>query len=94
MTFSAGDLPLRAPLLARRLAVGVAALLVLAGAGQVRGAGGNTGRVRGHIVGAAPQEQLAGIKVVLVQFTLDANGTPQGAPIQIRETDASGQYVF
>jgi hypothetical protein len=52
-----------------------------------------SGRVIGRIVGAAPG-QAAGAKVVLVQFKLDPQGVPQGAPIQTQPADAQGGYEF
>lgn len=58
-----------------------------AAAGQVNG------QVVGRIVGAAPKE-AAGAKVVLVKFTLDAQGVPQGAPIQMQDADSQGRYKF
>jgi len=57
----------------------------------IRAAG--EGRIVGKIVGAAAKE-TAGAKVVLVQFKLDAQGTPQGAPIQTTSADAQGRFEF
>lgn len=51
------------------------------------------GQVLGRIVGASAQE-TDGAKVVLVKFTLDAQGTPAGAPIQIQNADSKGRYAF
>jgi hypothetical protein len=53
----------------------------------------NPGRVVGAIVGASGKE-VANVKVVLVQFKLDAEGVPQGAPIQTVETDSQGRFDF
>jgi hypothetical protein len=55
--------------------------------------GANTGRVVGRIVGAGAKE-VSGAKVVLVQFKLDAQGVPQGAPIQSQDADSQGRYEF
>lgn len=52
------------------------------------------GRVSGRILGVKPGESVKGAKVVLVQFTLDAQGQPQGQPIQMKEADANGAYAF
>jgi hypothetical protein len=52
-----------------------------------------TARVVGRITGAAPKE-VAGAKVVLVRFKLDAQGVPQGAPVQTQAADAEGRYEF
>ncbi len=64
--------------------------------GQAPGTGpqGPTGRVSGRILGLKPGDSVQGAKVVLVKFTLDAQGTPQGQPIQMKEADASGGYAF
>ena len=51
------------------------------------------GRIAGKIAGATAAE-AAGAKVVLVQFKLDAQGAPQGAPIQTVEADAQGRFEF
>ena len=56
-------------------------------------AGKGTGQVTGRIVGAGPKE-AAGAKVVLVKFTLDGQGQPQGAPIQTQDADGQGRYAF
>jgi hypothetical protein len=52
------------------------------------------GRVTGSIQGAPEGVALAGTRVVLVQFRLDAQGQPKGAPIQEQKADAKGGYVF
>jgi hypothetical protein len=77
---------------ARRIPGLVTALLVLAA-----GAWAQTlpsGRVVGSIVGAKPPASVKGAKVVLVRFTLDAQGKPQGSPIQTQEADANGAFAF
>jgi hypothetical protein len=51
------------------------------------------GRIVGKIAGASVKE-TAGAKVVLVQFKLDAQGAPQGAPIQSAAADAQGHFEF
>ncbi len=53
-----------------------------------------SGRVSGRILGVKAGDAVRGAKVVLVQFTLDAQGTPQGTPIQMKEADANGAYAF
>ncbi len=51
------------------------------------------GQVMGRIVGAAAKE-AAGARVVLVKFTLNAEGVPQGAPIQMQNADGDGRFSF
>jgi hypothetical protein len=73
------------------LALGVLAILASAPAhGQVA----PTGTVSGRILGLKQGESVRGAKVVLVRFTLDANGQPKGAPVQMKDADANGSYVF
>jgi hypothetical protein len=52
------------------------------------------GRVVGRIMGAKSPDVVKGAKVVLVQFRLDAEGNPQGTPIQVKTANAQGGYVF
>jgi hypothetical protein len=75
------------------LAVLLGALVGL-GSQTVHGQGGSTGKVTGRIVGLRAGESVKGAKVVLVRFTLDEKGQPQGAPIQMKDADADGGYAF
>lgn len=90
-------LPCRHPLpgaQAPAIAALLAAVILAATASPLHGQPAAMGRVTGRIVGGKAGESLKGAKVVLVRFTLDASGTPQGSPIQIQEADADGAYVF
>lgn len=53
----------------------------------------STARIVGKITGA-PLKDVAGAKVVLVRFKLDAQGVPQGVPVQTQAADAQGAYEF
>jgi len=68
--------------------------LLLAGGQPVLGQAVATGKVTGHILGLKPGESAKGAKVVLVKFTLDEKGQPQGNPIQMKDADANGGYTF
>lgn len=71
----------------------VTAFLALAGLSVRAQAPSLAGQVLGRILGASPKE-IAGAKVVLVKFTLDTQGVPAGAPIQMLSADAEGRYAF
>jgi len=76
----------------------LAALLLgtflMAGSQTALGQAAPTGKVSGRILGLKPGESGKGAKVVLVKFTLDEKGQPQGNPIQMQDADANGGYTF
>ena len=58
-----------------------------------------TGRVSGRIIagdeaGAVGSVQVGGVPVVLLRFTLDDSGKPQGGPISRQAAAADGSYDF
>lgn len=71
----------------------VMAFMMLTGVSASAQAPAPMGQVLGRIVGASAKE-AAGAKVVLVKFTLNAQGVPAGAPIQMLSADAEGRYAF
>ena len=52
-----------------------------------------TGKVSGKITGVEAGA-LSGIKVVLLQYVLNAKGEPHGNPIQFQQTGENGAYQF
>jgi len=52
------------------------------------------GKLSGRILGTPEGSAIAGTKVVLVEFKLDAQGQPQGRPVMEQEVDAEGRYRF
>jgi hypothetical protein len=90
------------PAVARFLGVLCLGAFIIAGAppasgqteGQAGGQAAPTGKVSGRILGLKPGVSGKGAKVVLVRFTLDDKGQPQGNPIQMQDADAGGAYTF
>lgn len=75
----------------------VAVYLTLAGlAGPVTAPAqeGVQGRVVGRIQGNSQEGEIAGVRVMLVRFTLDEEGNPRGSPIEIQPTSPEGRYTF
>lgn len=52
------------------------------------------GRITGRILAAPDGTNFSAIKVVLVQFGLDAKGVPQGSSLQTIMVDSDGSYAF
>ena len=52
------------------------------------------GRITGRILTAPEGTNFSAIKVVLVQFRLDAKGVPQGSTLQTVMVDSDGGYAF
>ena len=53
-----------------------------------------TGRVSGRIIATDGAGPVGGVPVVLLRFTLDESGKPQGGPISRQATAADGSYEF
>ncbi len=53
------------------------------------------GQVTGHIVARQSTQNMAGLRITLLRFVLDANtGQPQGKVVQIAQSTSSGQFAF
>jgi hypothetical protein len=98
-------LPARSPRFCRPRArprrTGAAALLLAAlllagtaGAQSAPKAEAVRGRVMGTIQGAPEGVNLAGTRVVLVQFRISDEGQPKGQPIRSETVGADGKYAF
>ena len=69
------------------------ALAILAGISAAAEEAG-TGRVSGRIIAGDEVGAVGGATVVLLRFTLDESGKPQGGPISRQAAAADGSYEF
>ena len=69
------------------------ALPILAGISAAAEEAG-TGRVSGRIIAGDEVGAVGGVPVVLLRFTLDKSGKPQGGPISRQVAAADGSFAF